>query len=167
MEAAEAVSLLARMVGEQRVAADRAAAESIVRALGCSPLAVRTAGAKLAALRHVALAEFAARLEHPDELLSELCTGDGGLRHRLAAGLTDLPEPERTALRRLGSLGTPRFTLEQAVAVLAEVPNRVRRVLESLIEANVVAGPAAEVTAHAAVYELPRLLRCYLREASA
>jgi hypothetical protein len=36
--------------------------------------------------------------------------------------------------------------------------------LESLIEANALTVPPAEVTAHATVYELPGLLRCYLRE---
>ncbi|MDQ2836373.1 MAG: NB-ARC domain-containing protein [Actinomycetota bacterium] len=164
LELAEAVALLGRIVGADRVRDDTPAAERIVLAAGLFPLAIRTAGAKLSCLRHLPLAEFAARLDEPDDLLDELSTGDSVLRNRLAAGLADLEVAEQAALRRLGSLATPWFTLDQAVEVLAELPGRARRLLESLIEANAVTAPVAEVTAHAAVYELPRLLRCYTRE---
>jgi DNA-binding SARP family transcriptional activator len=167
MAPAEAVSLLGRIIGAERVRREPAAAASIVDAIGLSPLAVRTAGIKLAMLRHVSLAEFAERLAQPDELLAELCTLESGLRGRLAVGLSELPEPERSALQRLAALGTSWFTLDQAAAELAEVPGRVRRLLESLVEANAVTVPMAEVTAHAAVYELPLLLRCYVRELAA
>jgi hypothetical protein len=163
-EPAEAVTLLARIIGPARVGADPSAAGRIVRAVGLSPLAVRTVGTKLSVLPHLPLAELAARLEDPDELLSEMSTGSSGLRSRLAAGLVDLGDVEWMALRRLGSIATPRFTQDQAAAVLSEPPGRVRRMLETLIEANAVIAPAAEVTSHAAVYELPRLLHCYLRE---
>lgn len=164
LEPAEAVMLLTGIIGPARVRADPSAAERIVRAVGLLPLAVRTVGTKLSVLPHLPLAEMAARLEDPDELLSEMSTGSSSLRSRLAAGLGDLGDVERAALRRLGSIATPQFTQDQAATVLSEPPGRVRRMLESLIEANAVIAPTAEVTAHAAVYELPRLLRCYLRE---
>ena len=164
LEPEEAVTLLSRIIGSARAAADLPAAERIAGAVGLSPLAVRTVGAKLSVLPHLPLAELAARLEDPDELLNEMSTGQSCLRSRLAAGLGDLPDVERSALQRLGSMPTHWFTQEQAAAVLSEGPGRVRRLLEALIEANAVTAPAAEVTAHAAVYELPRLLRCYLRE---
>jgi hypothetical protein len=73
-----------------------------------------------------------------------------------------LAEPEQAALHRLGSLGTPRFTPETVGGCLGRAAKPVRRLLESLIEANMVTTPAAEGTVHATVYELPRLLRCYL-----
>ncbi|HTZ43734.1 MAG TPA: BTAD domain-containing putative transcriptional regulator [Jatrophihabitans sp.] len=166
MAPAEAVCLLGRVIGDDRIESDPAAAARIVQAIGLSPLAVRTAGSKLRVLRHVSLVEFAGRLQHPDQLLDELCMADSGLRSRLAAGLSDLPERERDALQRLGSSCTARFTLEEAVPVVAEMPGRVRRLIESLIEANAVTVPVSEVSA-AAVYELPRLLRCYVRELAA
>lgn len=164
MQPEEAVALLGRIVGTDRVLTDRPAAGRIVQAVGLVPLAVRTAGNKLSRLRHLPLAEFAARLADPDGMLDELCTGDGVLRGRLAGSVADLPGPERDALRRLGSLANPWFTLDEAAAVLDESPGRVRRLLESLIEANAVTAPNAEVMAHAVVYELPPLLRCFTRE---
>jgi hypothetical protein len=45
----EALSLLERLIGADRVAAERAAAERLVDACSCQPLAVRTAAARLAA----------------------------------------------------------------------------------------------------------------------
>jgi hypothetical protein len=167
MEPLEAVILLSRIVGSGRVAADQPAALRIVRSVGLSPLAVRTVGAKLAVLPYLRLSELAERLEDPDQLLYEMSTAQSGMRSRLAASLADLAGPERSALQRLASIATPRFTQEQALTALSEVPHRVRRLLESLIEVNVVAAPAGEVTAHAAVYELPTLLRCYVRELAA
>jgi energy-coupling factor transporter ATP-binding protein EcfA2 len=167
MEASEAVVLLSRIIGAARVGADQPAALRIVRSVGLSPLAVRTVGAKLAALPHLRLPELAARLEDPDQLLNEMSTAQSGMRSRLSAGLADLAKPEWSALQRLASIATPRFTHEQALTVLSDVPERVRRLLESLIEVNAVTAPTAEVTAHAAVYELPTLLRCYVREVAA
>lgn len=160
----EGLELLGRIIGESRVRAECSAAAQIVRTIGLSPLAIRTVGAKLTALKHLSLIEFAGRLTDPDDLLAEISTGECTLRGRLADGLVNLAEPERSALQRLGSLGSPGFTLEQAASALAEVPGRVRRLLESLIEANALTVPAAGLTAHGTVYELPGLLRCYLRE---
>jgi DNA-binding SARP family transcriptional activator len=159
----EAVELLARIVSDNRVDGDPSAAERIVTAAGLLPAAVRAAGRKLAFLRHLPLAEFAARLDDGEMLLDELSAGDDGLRVRLGAWLNDLPVAERGALRRLGALPSPMFTLDQAAAALGADTGPARRMLESLIEANAVAVPLAEVTAHAALYEIPPLLRCYLR----
>ena len=115
----------------------------------------------------MSLAEFAARLAQPDDLLTELTTDEGTLRDRLAAGLSDLADGERRALRRLGSLEPSRFTLEQAATALAEAPNRARRLVESLIETRAVIPPDELATARPMVYEVPRLLHCYLRELAA
>jgi DNA-binding SARP family transcriptional activator len=164
LEPGEAVLLLSRIIGAARAMADPSAVERIVLTVGLSPLAVRTVGAKLNVLMHLPLAEFAARLQDPDELLNEMSTRQSSLRSRLAAGLSDLREVEWSALQRLGSIPTPWFTQEQAAAVLSEVPRVAQRLLDSLVEANALTAPTGEVTAHSAVYEVPRLLRCYLRE---
>jgi DNA-binding SARP family transcriptional activator len=164
MQPDEAVALLGRIVSAERVLTDPTSAAAIVQAVGLMPLAVRTAGNKLSRLRHLPLAEFAARLVDPDGMLDELCTGDGVLRGRLASSVADLSEAEQDALHRLGARANPWFTLDEAAAILDEGPGRVRRLLESLIEANAVTAPNAEVMAHAVVYELPPLLRCFIRE---
>jgi DNA-binding SARP family transcriptional activator len=61
----EALDLLGRLIGPERVAQDRSAAGRIVAACGLLPLAVRIAGARLAGLDHLPLDRFADRLEDP------------------------------------------------------------------------------------------------------
>ncbi|AUG78997.1 hypothetical protein CFP65_4243 [Kitasatospora sp. MMS16-BH015] len=164
---AEAVELLGRLVGPERVAADRAAAERIVCAIGLLPLAVRVVGTKLAVLRQLTLAEYAARLEQSPSLLDELAAGDLAVRSRLAGWWAELPEPARSVVRSLGRLPGPLFTLAEATAVLGCGDQSARRVLEGLIEDSVLSCPIAElaeVSAHTALYELPLLAQVYARE---
>ncbi|GGV22645.1 hypothetical protein GCM10010495_42810 [Kitasatospora herbaricolor] len=163
----EAVDLLGRIVGDDRVPADRAAAERIVTAIGLLPLAVRVSGSKLAVLRRLTPAEYATRLEQSPSLLDELAAGDLAVRSRLAGWWCELPELVRTVVRRLGRLPAPLFTLAEAVEALGCGEEVARRVLEGLIEQCVLSCPIAEVSAHAALYELPLLAQAYAREQAA
>ncbi len=67
----EAMGLLSRIIGAERVERARPAALRIVRACGLLPLAVRIAGARLADLDQLPLDRFADRLEDEDRLLDE------------------------------------------------------------------------------------------------
>jgi hypothetical protein len=67
-------------------------------------------------------------------------------------------------VRRLGRLPAPLFTLTEAMEVLECGEQEARRVLEGLIESCVLSCPIAEVSAHAALYELPLLAQVYARE---
>lgn len=95
---AEALDLLGRIVGTGRTGTDRAAAARIVEACGLLPLAVRVAGTRLAVLRHLPLAEYAARLADPAGALDELVAGDVTVRARLDSGWRDLTDQGRLAL---------------------------------------------------------------------
>ncbi|WP_326697591.1 NB-ARC domain-containing protein [Streptomyces sp. NBC_01754] len=162
---AEALELLAGLVGTDRLRTDPAAARRIVRACGALPLAVTVSGMRLAVLRHLPLAEYAARVEDPGAALDELVAGDVSVRSRIAAGWQDLSAHNRTALARLAGLSPDGgFTLEGAMAALARGERETIRAVEALIDTGVVASPAGEVTAHAAWYEVPRLLCLYARE---
>ncbi|MYZ39822.1 AfsR family transcriptional regulator, partial [Streptomyces sp. SID4917] len=163
---AEALDLLAGIIGPDRLRADLGAAERIVAATGMLPLAVRVSGLKLAVLRHLPLGEYAARLADDSSLLDELTAGDMDVRPRLSKCWSELPETSRTVLRRLGTLPGPVFTLHEAAAVLARGQDQARRELESLMDAGMIALPDSEVTAHAVLYELPRLLHVYARQQS-
>ncbi|MDX3329831.1 AfsR family transcriptional regulator, partial [Streptomyces sp. ME02-6979-3A] len=56
------------------------------------------------------------------------------------------------------------FTLEGAMAALDRDERGTIRAVESLIDTGAVTSPSGEVTAHAALYEVPRLLCLYVRE---
>jgi DNA-binding SARP family transcriptional activator len=160
---AEALELLARIIGLGRVRSDLAAAERIVAACGLLPLAVRAAGLKLAVLRHLPLGEYAARLADPAQVLDELAAGDTDVRSHAVGEWRQLDASGRAALLRLGSL-PPLFTLDEAASALAEEPAVALRRLERLIGTGAIVPPASEVTAHAALYALPQLTRLYVGE---
>ncbi|MFI2782969.1 AfsR/SARP family transcriptional regulator [Streptomyces sp. ALB3] len=164
-EDGEALELLATLIGEDRLRSDPAAALRIVRACGGLPVAVTVSGMRLAVLRHLPLAEYADRLEDPTAALDELVAGDVSVRSRLAAGWRDLDALDRDALTRLAGPGRDgAFTLERAMEALDSDERGTIRAVESLIDSGAVTSPAGEVTAHAALYEVPRLLRLYARE---
>ncbi|MCX4744417.1 NB-ARC domain-containing protein [Kitasatospora sp. NBC_01287] len=160
----EAVELLGRIAGPARIATDRLAAERIVTAVGLLPLAVRVSGSKLAVLRQLSLAEYAARLDGSPALLDELAAGDLAVRTRLAPWWSGLPEAVRAALRGLGRLPAPLFTLTEAMSVLGHGEQATLRILENLIESCVLNCSFSEVSAHAALYEVPLLAHLYARE---
>ncbi|MFJ1802826.1 BTAD domain-containing putative transcriptional regulator [Streptomyces sp. NPDC088180] len=164
----EALELLGKLIGAGRLRADRAAALRIVRACGGLPLAVEVSGMRLAVLRHLPLAEYAARLDDPSAALDELVAGDVSVRHRIASGWQDLADGDRSVLGRLAGLAEDGgFTLDRATEALGCGERAAIRAVESLIDAGAVTSPAGEVTAHAALYEVPRLLGLYAREREA
>lgn len=161
---AESVQLLAGLVGQGRVRADREAALRIVRACGGSPLAVRVSGMRLAVLRHLPLREFADRLADPAGALDELTSGDVSVRRWLAHGWEALPQEwGRDAGRLAMGTGEGPFGLTEAAEALGCDERHAVRVVEALIDAGMVTSPCGEVTAHAAQYELPHLIRLYAR----
>ncbi|APS21513.1 AfsR family transcriptional regulator [Streptomyces sp. Tue 6075] len=161
----EALELLGKLIGAGRLRTDPAAALRIVRACGGLPLAVEVSGMRLAVLRHLPLAEYADRLDDPSAALDELVAGDVSVRHRIASGWWDLAEPDRWVLGRLAGLADDGcFTLDRATVALGCGERAAIRAVESLIDAGAVTSPAGEVTAHAALYEVPRLLCLFARE---
>jgi tetratricopeptide (TPR) repeat protein/transcriptional regulator with XRE-family HTH domain len=117
---AEAVQLLAKIVGEQRVAAEPGAAGELAAACGQLPLAVRIAGARLAARTSWQLSALARKITDARRRLDELQAGDLSVRASLTQSYQALGEPARTAFRRLALLDTPEFA-EWQVAVLLGV----------------------------------------------
>lgn len=128
MPHAEAVTMIAKLVGAQRVAADPAAATELAALCGRLPLALRLAAARLAEDPYVRLADLNARLRDERRALHELESGDVAVRaslqlsHDLLAGSPH--EGDRTAaaaLCHLGVLRVPDATPE-IVGALLDVP---------------------------------------------
>ncbi|GGP00032.1 BTAD domain-containing putative transcriptional regulator [Wenjunlia tyrosinilytica] len=165
--AGQAVDLLGRIIGPDRIHSDLPAAQQIVAASGLLPLGIRVSGLKLAVLRHLPLHEYATRLADPLTVLDELAVGDIALLPRLADGWQDMPEPRRTALIRLARLPVSRlFTLHEGAAALGCGTAQALRELESLIDTGAVGSPVTETTSDAALYTIPRLTHLYARRMS-
>ncbi len=119
----EALDLLSRLVGAERVSRERPAALRIVRACGLLPLAVRVAGARLGGLGHLPLERFADRLEDGDRLLDELTAGDLSVRGHFDRYLQGLGSTERLALMLVAAAWGPPST----------DPSGMEQLLESLV----------------------------------
>ncbi|MQA28150.1 MAG: tetratricopeptide repeat protein, partial [Micromonosporaceae bacterium] len=134
--AEEAVELLGRVAGPERLASELAAAERISRLCGHLPLAVRVAGAKLAARPHWSVAELAERLADKRRRLGELKVGDLDVRASIALSYQGRAEPERHALRALGLLAMPDFPAWPVAALLDIDLAAAEELVEGLVDAQ-------------------------------
>ena len=114
----ESHDLLGQVTGPERLRADPRCAHELVECCAGLPLALRIVGAKLAALRHVGLAEFAARLR--GAVLDELHVGDLDLRSRYEAFTRSLSPAQCEAFQRIAALGSAHPEDEPAVESLLE-----------------------------------------------
>jgi DNA-binding SARP family transcriptional activator len=101
----EAVLLLSKIAGRERVAAEPVPAAAIAAACGGLPLALRIAGARLAANPAGRLAGLADAVSDAGRLLGELSIGDLSVSRRLDTAWRALDPWSREALRTLAVAG--------------------------------------------------------------
>lgn len=156
----EATSLLAKLAGTVRVAAEPEAADAIARLCAYVPLAVRIAGARLASRRHWSLAHLAERLGDERRRLDELSAGDLTVRAGFAASYTRLPADTRALFRLLGLLEMTDFAAWVAAALLEVPVESARARLEALVDAQLLGTAGNDSTR----YRFHDLVRLYARE---
>lgn len=133
---ADAHALFAQVAGPARVAGDTAAAETIVRACGRLPLALRIAGARLATRPAWPPAELARRLT--EARLDELRWGRLSIRSPFSTSYAALSQEARRAFTAFGHLGVDGLA-SWSVAALLGVPERAAdSALEELAAAGLV-----------------------------
>ncbi|MER5730271.1 tetratricopeptide repeat protein [Streptomyces sp. NPDC002138] len=163
LEPAEAVELLGRVAGADRVTGDPAAALRLVALCGHLPLSVRIAGARLAERPDIPVADLADRLADERERLDHLEIGDLDVRSTFMISYRGLPEAEQRAFRLLGLFPGADFAA-WPLAALMDVPLRVaERHIGALVSAQMLdaIGPDETGTAR---YRLHDLLRALARE---
>jgi DNA-binding SARP family transcriptional activator len=164
----EAVRLLGRLAGPQRIAADPAAARRVARSCGCLPLALRIAGARLSARPRWPVRALAARVGDAQRRLDELQIAELRVRSSFQVGyemlLDSADQGDRAAARAFPLLGLPDgadLSLSAAAGLL-ELPERdAEHALERLVDAQLVESPAP------GRYRLHDLLRLFSRELAA
>lgn len=154
----EAVDLLAAIVGTERVEPEQAAAEAIIESCGRLPLAVRIAGARLAARPTWPLAHLAQLLADDRHRLDELHVDDVGVRASLEHSLTFLDPAQAKALRLLSIPDAPVLDLAMSAAILDQDERAAGRIVEKLVDACLLAAPRPDMFAF---HDLTRL---YVRE---
>jgi tetratricopeptide (TPR) repeat protein len=154
----EAVQLLARLAGRERVAAEPGAAAMVVRQCGLLPLAIRIAGARLAARPAWSIADLADRLAGEHCRLAELEVGDLAMRANFSLSYEELSEVDARVFRLLGLLETPDVTAE-VVAAMGSIGRDVAEgALERLVDAQLLEQRAA------GRYRVHGLLRLFARD---
>jgi DNA-binding SARP family transcriptional activator len=147
----ESMELMGRIIGHGRVLADARSAREILGYCEGSPLAVRITGAKLAALRHVRLADYLERLRRSGCLLDEMAVGGLAVRARYESFYRNLSELQREGFRRVVRVSAP-FEHGRLVEALGDLGSGGESALEALFECNLLSVPDCEVTAHCASY---------------
>jgi tetratricopeptide (TPR) repeat protein len=158
-----AVELLGRVAGPGRVAAEPDAAAAIVGYCGRLPLAVRIAGAWLAARPAWTLARLAERLADEHRRLDELAAGDLEVRASIALSYRALPDRQQRAFRRLGLLEAPDFPAWVAAAVLDLDPARGEDLVDALVDTQLLETGGIDQVGQVR-YRFHDLLRVYARE---
>ncbi|WP_330334748.1 NB-ARC domain-containing protein [Streptomyces sp. NBC_00536] len=163
LEPEEAIELLGRVAGADRVAGDPAAALRLVALCGHLPLSVRIAGARLAERPDIPVADLADRLADERERLDHLEIGDLDVRSTFMISYRGLPEAEQRAFRLLGLFPGADFAA-WPLAALMDVSLRVaERHIGALVSAQMLdaIGPDETGTAR---YRFHDLLRALARE---
>ncbi|MET9362360.1 BTAD domain-containing putative transcriptional regulator [Streptomyces sp. NPDC006632] len=160
---AEATALLAQVAGPGRFTADPVAAARLGELCDRLPLALRIAGARLAARPHWSLRSLVGRLEDQRRRLDELSPGQGGVRAGLRLSYRDLDPAAARMYRRLGLLTVPDFAAWVGACLLDTDLWEAEDLIEQLVDAQlleVVSGPAGAP----ARYRFQDLLRLYAWE---
>ncbi|QLQ38252.1 AfsR/SARP family transcriptional regulator [Micromonospora robiginosa] len=132
----EAVELLARVVGVERVTAEPAAAEEVARRCGFLPLALRLAGARLAHRPRWRVADLAERLSTAADPLAELAAGERSVARTFALSYEQVTPPAQRVFRLLGLHPGARAD-NRVAAVLADLPLAdAQDALDELIDAH-------------------------------
>jgi DNA-binding SARP family transcriptional activator/tetratricopeptide (TPR) repeat protein len=136
LDRADARALLAAGAGEERMAAEPAAADRIIDLCARLPMALRIAAARLATRPHWTLTRLADRLADPAKILGELRHDGQSVLPTLMRGYEALPEGPRSLIRRIGFYGSAEVTV-RTTAALADVPmDAAENMLEELAETH-------------------------------
>ncbi|MEO6091031.1 MAG: BTAD domain-containing putative transcriptional regulator, partial [Umezawaea sp.] len=155
---AEAVALLADILGDDRVTEEPEAALEVARLCGHLPLAVRITGARLAGRPHWPVSRLVSRLRDERGRLDELVADDLAVRSSLELTFRALDDPARRAYRAFGFLDHPELPAELASPLLGLPEQAAEDVLERLVDARLL-----DVTGEQR-YRMHDLVRIHARE---
>lgn len=157
-----ALELLARVVDRARVSAEPGQALELVELCGRLPLAIRIAGARLAARSHWTIGQLTARLADDTRRLDELTHGSLGVRASIELTYEYLDDEAKRLFWRLGILEADDFAGWVAAPLLDMDTFLAADVLETLVDARLV--DVVGGTGNGTRYRLHDLVRVYARE---
>jgi DNA-binding SARP family transcriptional activator len=155
----EALTLMGRVLGADRVAREPVPANALVELCGRMPLALRIAAAKLATHPPRPIAELVDALSGANRLATLAVPGDSrSIRAVFASAYQALSPIAARVFRRMGLHPGTSFTPELAAAVVDATPAQTRRALDELAGAHLIADTGA------GRYRFHDLIRLYAGE---
>jgi predicted ATPase/class 3 adenylate cyclase/DNA-binding SARP family transcriptional activator len=144
------LELLGRIAGADRVRAQPEATSAVAGRCGHLPLALRIAGAWLAARPHRSIQQLADRLADEQRHLDELPHGELGVRASISVSYQDAGEQARQLFRRLALLDMPAFSGWLSIALLDGAVADAEDALDDLVRAQLIeaAGPEGQYRFH-------------------
>jgi DNA-binding SARP family transcriptional activator/tetratricopeptide (TPR) repeat protein len=164
LDDAEAAELFTRIVGTERAGADTDAVRDVLDICAGLPLAIRIAGARLAARRGWTVRTLADRLADQRRRIDEFTAGDLAVRACFQVSFEALPRMSGDGVdpahvfRMLGAWQGSSIGLPAATALVGEPEDPVADALEVLVDAHLLESPAPDR------YRLHDLLRAYAAE---
>jgi DNA-binding SARP family transcriptional activator len=165
LQPGEARDMFTGIIGPIRAGAEPEATAEVLAACAGLPLAIRIAGARLAARTRWSVRDLARRLSDERRRLDELKTGDLAVRACFEVSFASLPGPAEPdgvdpaqAFRLLGLWQGPSIGLPAAAALLGQPEDQVADALEVLVDAQLLQSPAPDR------YRFHDLLRAYAAE---
>jgi DNA-binding SARP family transcriptional activator len=160
-----AAELFARIIGAERADAEPEAVRDVLATCAGLPLAIRIAGARLAARRGWSVRTLADRLADQRRRMDEFTAGDLAIRTCFQVSFESLPHPVRNdevdprhAFRLLGAWHGPSIGLQAAAALVGQPEPRVAEALEILVDAHLLESSTPDR------YHFHDLLRDYAEE---
>ncbi|MFD9903502.1 BTAD domain-containing putative transcriptional regulator [Streptomyces sp. NPDC059063] len=157
MTPSEALELLGKVLGRDRVAAEADDAARLVSACGHLPLAVRIVAARLATRPAWPLGALHGRLADERHRLAELRVADLTVEAAFALGHAQLRPDQQRAFRLLALPDGPHVSSAAAAAVLGLPEPEAEALCESLVDASLLESPTP------GRYRYHDLLRLYAR----
>ena len=159
----EARQLLDRRLGSRRVAAEREAADELIRLCAALPLALAVAAARVSLSAELKLATLAAELRDARTRLDALNGDDllSSLRSVFASSYRQLPVAAARMFRLLGLHSGPSISIAAAGSLAAVSPRQARQFLRRLADEHLLAEPEP------GRYTFHDLLGAYARELAA
>ncbi|MEU2058022.1 helix-turn-helix domain-containing protein [Streptomyces bungoensis] len=155
----EAVQLLTRIIGPERVRAEAQAARDLADLCGHLPLAVRIAGQRLLSRPHERLSKLVTRLGAEGQRLDGLQAGNLRVRAAFALSYRQLAPQSRTLLRRAALAAGADFSPATAALLAGLSHDEAVACAEELTDAGLLQSDAA-----AERYHFHDLLRLYAAE---
>jgi len=155
---AEAIALLARIAGADRVAAEPETAERVVSLCGHLPIAITLAARRLRARPTWTLRDLADRLTPAEHRLDQLAAGKVAVRATFGLSYQALDPAEAELFRLLGLHPGDDVTPDSVAALVNTTPEHAESLLESLLDDHLV------LQTERGRYRCHDLLRDYARE---